>query len=63
MVSENHGGAPASVREPPPSCQAKPSHRSQFMADVFAVNSGYRTRYPHVAVATNCSTGREDGRP
>jgi hypothetical protein len=33
------------------------------MADVFVVNSGYRIRYPHVAVATNCSTGREDGRP
>ena len=33
------------------------------MADVFVVNSGYRTRYPHVAVATNCPTGRDDGRP
>ena len=33
------------------------------MADAFVVNSGYRTRYPHVPVATNCPTGREDGRP
>jgi len=33
------------------------------MADVFVVNSGYRTRYPHVPNATNCPTGREDGRP
>ena len=33
------------------------------MADVSVMNSGYRTRYPHVAVATNCPTGRDDGRP
>jgi hypothetical protein len=33
------------------------------MADVFVANSGYRIRYPHGAVATSCSTGREDGRP
>jgi hypothetical protein len=33
------------------------------MANVLVVNSGYRTRYPHVVVATNCPTGREDGRP
>jgi len=33
------------------------------MADMFVVNSGYRIRYPHVAVATSCSTGREDGLP
>jgi len=33
------------------------------MADLLVVNSGYRIRYPHVAVATSCSTGREDGWP
>jgi len=31
------------------------------MADVFVLNSGYRTRYPHVAVATNRPAGREGG--
>ena len=27
------------------------------MAEVFVLNSGYRTRYPHVAIDTNCPTG------
>ena len=31
------------------------------MADVFVVNSGYRTRYPHVAVAANRLAGGEEG--
>jgi hypothetical protein len=31
------------------------------MADVYVVNSGYRTRYPHVAIATNRPAGREEG--
>lgn len=30
------------------------------MADVFDVNSVYRTRYLHVAVATSCLKGRAD---
>jgi hypothetical protein len=30
------------------------------MADMFVMNSGYRTRYPHVAVGTNGNAGREE---
>jgi hypothetical protein len=33
------------------------------MADVFDVNSGYRTRYPHGAIATNRPAGRKRGQP
>ena len=31
------------------------------MADVFVENSGYRPRYPHVAVAANRLANREGG--
>ena len=60
VVSVNYGGAPASVREPPPCRASNPINRWQFMEDVFVVNSGYRTRYPDVAVATKRPAGREE---
>jgi hypothetical protein len=58
MVSVKHGDAPVFVREPPPRFQANHSNRRQFRADAYIVNSGYRTRYPHVAVATDCPAGQ-----
>jgi hypothetical protein len=63
MDSWNHGGPPVSVRQLPPCYQADLSHRSEFMADVFVVNSGFRTRQPLVAAATNSPEGRAEGRP
>ena len=53
MVSINHGGAHASVREPPRCCPVHPGNRRQFMADGFDLISGYRTPYPDVEVATS----------
>jgi hypothetical protein len=57
----NHHAASSAFREPPPRGKADLSSRIRFRAIVFAVNSGYRTRYPHVAVVTNRSAGREEG--
>jgi hypothetical protein len=62
-VSENHATASAAFREPLPCSTAISISRSRFRQFVAIANSGYRIRYPHVAVATSCSTGREDGRP
>jgi len=62
-VSENLATATAAFREPLPCSTAISSGRSRFRQFVSIVNSGYRIRYPHVAVATSCSTGREEGRP
>jgi hypothetical protein len=61
VVSVNHHAASSAFREPPPRGKADLSSRIRFRAIVFAVNSGYRTRYPHVAVVTNRSAGREEG--
>lgn len=39
------------------------SSRKRFQPIVLAQNSGYRTRYPLVAVATDCFGTRQDGHP
>ena len=66
MNPENPRSAPAFLRQPPlyfqaNRFQANPSRCSNYMADVFVVNSGDRTRYPHGAVATNRPAGRGEG--
>jgi hypothetical protein len=53
MVPNNHSSAPASVRYPPLVRRQNFSCRSQCPVGKFIVNSGYQTRYPHVASATN----------
>ena len=63
VVSVNHHAASSAFREPTPWGKIDLSSRIRFRAIVFAVNSGYRTRNPHVAVVTNRSAGREEGRP
>lgn len=63
LVSVNDNAAPVSFREPPPRINPDFSSRKRFRPFVFANNSGYRIRYPLVAVPTNCSGTREDGRP
>lgn len=63
IVSVKHCEAPVYVREPPPHFRANHSNRRQFRADAYIVNSGYRTRYPHVAVATDCPADGEGGCP
>jgi hypothetical protein len=63
VVSMNHHAASNAFREPPPRGKADLSSRSRFRAIVFVLNSGYRARYPHVAVATNRSAYREESRP
>lgn len=66
MNPENPRGTPAFLRQPPlyfqaNRCQANPSLRSHYMAEVFVVTRGDRTRYPHRAVATNRPAGRGEG--
>ena len=56
-VSENHRAALAAFREPVARSKANPSNRRRFRRYVFIANSGYRTRYPFVAAATNSPLG------
>ena len=63
VVSMNHHAASNAFREPSPYIHLNFSSRSRFRAIVFVLDSGYRARYPHVAVATNRSADREEGRP
>jgi hypothetical protein len=63
VVSVNDNTAPAPFREPSPRINPDFSSRKRFQPIVLAQKSGYRIRYPLVAVPTNCSGTREDGRP
>lgn len=53
MVSGNHYARASAFREPSPAKRSQASASSAFEAQLFIVNSGYRTRYPLVQMATD----------
>jgi|688.fasta_scaffold01612_2 hypothetical protein len=59
MVSVNQGNSPSAFREPLSTRGCDPCSYRQFHWNMFAGNSGYRTRYPTVSASTICSTGRD----
>jgi hypothetical protein len=62
MVSANHSTAPSAFREPLPYKTTKSCTHSHFRQFVSIENSGYRTRYPPVAVTPARSAGRRGSR-
>ena len=55
VVSVNHRNPHTPFREPPLADQLNPCYRSSIRGKVFGANSGYRTRYPLVAVGPSSS--------